>query len=405
MTEDIPDPITRRSSAAEIFQVFLKLGLTSFGGPIAHLGHFRRELIEKRNWLSEEEYAQLIGLTQFLPGPASSQLGFTLGLLRGGWLGGLLAFIGFTLPSALLMFACAVLLPHVSSAASAQAVVHGLKLVALAVVADGLYRMSRKLCPDLPRIVIAVFGLFIILSFSSAWMQLAVVAAGGMTGLALCTSVTPVTGRGFVFSYRPSSAIVLLVLYSFLLLLFLIPSSNNPDILNVMAAFYRAGALVFGGGHVVLPLLEESIVTPGWVSHTVFLAGYGAAQAVPGPMFSFSAYLGASISGSFNSAIGSLAALIAIFLPGFLLVSGILPFWQKLASRPSAARAVAGVNAAVVGLLAAALYDPIWVSAVKSIEDFLIALVGLLLLLIWRVSALWVVVWCVAAAFASALVF
>lgn len=389
-------------SAREVLAAFLKLGLTSFGGPIAHIGYFRREFVERRNWVDDGQFAQLLALSQFLPGPASSQLGFCLGLLRAGWAGALAAFVAFTLPSAVLLFAFAALLPYAADGAGESAI-HGLKLVAVAVVAQGVLGMARQLCPDAPRATIAAVSLALVLASAQAWMQIVVVVLGGLAGLALRRDVQAVTG-----SFRPPYGIRFgwTLIAVFMLLLFGLPlaAHGGEGLVAVVEAFYRAGALVFGGGHVVLPLLRESVVAPGWISDDVFLAGYGAAQAVPGPMFTFAAYLGARLPGSEGGLLGATVALLAIFLPGFLLVAGSLPLWRSIASRAVAVRAVAGVNAAVVGLLGAALYDPVWTSAVEGPLDVAIAVVAFTLLVAWRASALVVVLWCVAAALAVSLV-
>jgi chromate transporter len=386
----------------EVLLAFLKLGLTSFGGPIAHLGYYRREFVERRRWVDESQFAQLLALCQFLPGPASSQLGFSLGLLRAGWGGAAAAFVAFTLPSALLLFGFAGLLPQLSGAA-AGAAIHGLKLVALVVVAHGVLGMARQLCPDAPRASIATLAAGLLLVAGTAWMQLVVVALGAAAGLAWCRGVSPVPGAGLQLRYGPALGWVLLAAFALLLAGLPLASRGGEGLLAAAAAFYRAGALVFGGGHVVLPLLEETVVRPGWISTDEFLAGYGAAQAVPGPMFTLAAYLGARLPGAEGGLVGASVALLAIFLPGFLLVAGVLPLWRAIAGHPSAARAIAGVNAAVVGLLAAALYDPVWTSAVRGAADVAIALAGFTLLAAWRVSALLVVIWCVAGSIASRL--
>jgi chromate transporter len=383
-------------SAAEVFAAFLKLGLTSFGGPIAHLGYFRRELVERRKWVDESHFAQLLALCQFLPGPASSKLGFSLGLLRAGWGGALAAFVGFTLPSAILLFAFAALLPYFSGTAGSAAI-HGLKLVALAVVAQGVLGMIRNLCPDAPRMTIAALGAVVILVAGHTWVQILVVLLGAVAGLVWCREVKPVAAAGLHLRYGATLGWTLLAVFAVLLIGLPLAAQDMEGLVAVAAAFYRAGALVFGGGHVVLPLLSEAVVTPGWISADEFMAGYGAAQAVPGPMFTLAAYLGARLQGGEGGLLGASVALGAIFLPGFLLIAGVLPLWRNIAGRPNAARAVAGVNAAVVGLLGAALYDPVWVSAVRGAADVAISLVGFTLLMAWRVSALFVVAWCVAA--------
>ena len=390
-----------QGSVSEVFVAFLKLGLTSFGGPIAHLGYFHRELIVRRKWVDESAYAQLLAICQFIPGPASSQLGFALGLLRGGWAGAIAAFLAFTLPSAVLLFAFASFLPYLSGTIG-DAGVHGLKLVALAVVAYGVLGMTRQLCPDPPRATIATIAAALILLSGQPWMQLVVVVLGGIAGLSVWRNAKPVAAEGLQLRYGPALGWALVGGFALLLvgLPFLVEGGGSR--LAVFEAFYRAGALVFGGGHVVLPLLEESVVDPGWVSQDEFLAGYGAAQAVPGPMFTLAAYLGARLPGSEGGVVGASISLGAIFLPGFLLVAGVLPLWRAIAGRPIAASIVAGVNAAVVGILGAALYDPVWTSAVHGPLDMAIALVAFTLLAAWRVSAIIVVIWCVTASIASA---
>lgn len=385
----------------EVFVAFLRLGLTSFGGPIAHLAYFRREFVERRRWIAEADFARLLALCQFLPGPASSQLGFSLGLLRAGWIGALAAFAAFTLPSAILLFAFAEIFPSISGGIGDGAI-HGLKLVAVAVVSQGVLGMARQLCPDAPRASIAAISAAVLLVSGAAWMQVLVVALGAMAGLALLRDVPSVSGAALDAPYGMRVGTILLAAFALLLFGLPLAAHERPGLLSVVDGFYRAGALVFGGGHVVLPLLRETVVAPGWVSADDFLAGYGAAQAVPGPMFTLSAYLGARLPGAQGGAIGSGVALVSIFLPGFLLVAGALPLWRSIATKPLAVRAVAGVNAAVVGLLAAALYDPVWTSAIASPVDVAIAMVGFTLLVAWRASALVVVLWCVAASLAAA---
>jgi chromate transporter len=397
-------PDTTRGSAREVFTTFLRLGLTSFGGPIAHLGYFRRELVEKRKWVGEDEYAQLLALTQFLPGPASSQLGFALGLLRAGWKGAIAAFTAFTLPSAIALIAFALLVPQTLGGGAGAAAIHGLKLVALAVVAHGVVGMARKLCPDIQRAAIAVAASAALLLTASAWVQLLVVALGGLAGLALCRDATPPASSGLRPPYGKATGWCLLSIFAILLVALPWVGSERGGLADAASSFYRAGALVFGGGHVVLPLLEEAVVGPGWITSDDFLAGYGAAQAVPGPMFSFAAYLGALLPGDAGGVGGAVVAVLAIFLPGFLLVAGVLPLWQALFTRPAAARIVAGVNASVVGLLAAALYDPVWISAVRNPIDIAIAAVGFALLASGRVTAIVVVLWCVGASVAASLI-
>ncbi len=386
--------MTKLGTTREVFTTFLRLGLTSFGGPIAHLGYFRREFVERRGWLTESTYAQLIALCQFLPGPASSQLGFSIGLLRGGWAGAIAAFLAFTLPSALAMYGFAVLFPQVSGPTGAAAV-HGLKIVALVVVAHAVMGMARRLCPDPVRATIAAMTFMGAALVPYAWVQVLLVAAGAMLGMRFCPEVEAPTPDDVRLRYGRREGWVLVFLFGAILAGLPFVARGVGGGLELFEAFYRAGALVFGGGHVVLPLLEETVVSPGWISADEFLAGYGAAQAVPGPLFSFSAYLGARIAGGSSTIVGSLIALVGIFLPGFLLVSGVLPFWRSVAGQPLAARAIAGVNAAVVGLLGASLYDPVWTSAVVGPVDVAIGVAGFTLLAGWRVPAIVVVVFCV----------
>lgn len=385
----------QQGSIFEVFKTFLKLGLTSFGGPVAHIGYFRKALLEQRQWLTESQFTQLLAICQFLPGPASSQLGFAIGLLRAGWGGAIAAFLAFTLPSALLLIVFASLLPTLSGGIGAAAI-HGLKLVACAVVADAVLGMSKKLCPDFQRRAIALFAIGALLLLSSAWSQLLVVAAGAVAGMVLCREAVSNTETPLQLGYSKSLALVLLTLFT-LLLLGLPMINGDNGIANVARTFFQAGALVFGGGHVVLPLLEQSVVTSGWVSPEHFLAGYGASQAIPGPMFAFAAYLGTIIPVDQSPLLIAATALLFIFLPGFLLVTAALPLWQAIAHNPKAVNAIAGLNAAVVGILAAALYDPIFTAGITSIADLLIAVIGFAMLTVWKRSPLMVVPWCVAA--------
>ena len=394
-----PDQST--DSIAQIFRAFLKLGLTSFGGPIAHLGYFREEFVRRRAWLDEAHFAQLLAVCQFLPGPASSQMGFAIGLLRGGLGGALAAFVAFTLPSALLMFGFAALASQVEEGIG-RMVVHGLKLVAVAVVAHGVLGMARQLTPDLPRLLIAVAAAALIVLTGNAWMQLAAIVLGGFLGRWLCRQVTPLAGAIFPVAYGHRAAATVLAMFLIgLAWALLVPTGSVPSPMRLAAAFYQAGALVFGGGHVVLPLLQQSVVESGWMAQDTFLAGYGAAQAVPGPMFTLAAFLGAEVDLGLPAVAGAALALIAVFLPGFMLLLAILPVWGRLAQRAWATSAMAGINAAVVGLLGAALYDPIWTEGVRGTVDVLIALCGFLLLANWRVSVLWIVAWCVTASMAA----
>jgi chromate transporter len=384
--------VPERGTVAEVFATFLKLGLTSFGGPIAHIGYFRDELVVRRKWLDETTYADLVALCQFLPGPASSQVGFSLGVLRGnGLLGGLAAWFAFTMPSAAILFAFAL-----SSAAFtgpiASGFLHGLKLVAVAVVAQAVWGMAWSLTPDRARAGIALAAVAIVTLFAGSLAQIAAIALGACGGLWLCRGeVVPVAGHlNFPVTRRAGSAA--LILFSALLLLTpVVIAATGSHGLAVFDAFYRSGALVFGGGHVVLPLLQAQVVTPGWVSNEAFLAGYGLAQAVPGPLFTFAAYLGAVMNSPPNGIAGGAIALVALLLPGMLLVYGMLPFWDAIRTRPAAQAAMRGTNAAVVGILGAALYHPVWTSAVLGPRDFALALAGFLLLTVWKLPP-WTVV-------------
>ena len=385
-------------SPGEVFRAFLKLGLTSFGGPIAHLGYFRNELVLRRQWIDEAGYGDLVALCQFLPGPASSQVGFALGILRGkGLLGGLAAWLGFTMPSALVLLAFA-LGAGAFTGPAADGFLHGLKLVAVAVVAQAVWGMARTLAPDRTRAAIALAALAIVTLAGGSFGQIAAIALGALAGLTLCRGEGPtITGR-LRFPVSRRLGLVLLLLFALLLALPpLLAAGTGDQAVALFDAFYRAGALVFGGGHVVLPLLQAQVVTPGWVGNESFLAGYGLAQAVPGPLFSFAAYLGAVMEPAPHGLAGAAIALVALFLPGLLLVYGMLPFWDALRSRPAAQAAMRGANAAVVGILGAALYNPVWVSAVLSPRDFALALAGFLLLMVWKAPS-WIVVVSLAAA-------
>jgi chromate transporter len=363
----------------------VKLGLTSFGGPIAHLGYFRDELVTRRGWLDEIDYADLVALCQFLPGPASSQVGFSLGILRGGGLlGGLAAWFAFTMPSALILFGFAMGAAAFTGPV-AEGFLHGLKLVAVAVVAQAIWGMSRTLTPDRARAGIALAAIVIVVSFAGSFGQIAAIALGACAGLWLCRGeVAPVSGHlNFPVSRR--GGVIALVLFAALLLIPpVVADVTSSQGLALFNGFYRSGALVFGGGHVVLPLLQTQVVAPGWVSNESFLAGYGLAQAVPGPLFTFAAYLGAVMGPAPNGSAGAAIALVALLLPGMLLVYGTLPFWDTMRSRPAAQAAMRGTNAAVVGILGAALYNPVWTSAVLTPRDFALAAAGFLLLTVWK---------------------
>ena len=391
----------------EVLAVFLKLGLTSFGGPVAHIGYFRREFVERRRWLDDATFTDLVGLCQFLPGPASSQVGFSVGLLRAGWRGGLAAWCGFTLPSVALLLAFAMVAPGLAGPLG-SGLIHGLKLVAVAVVAQAVWDMARKLCPDWQRAAIALISVAVLSALTTVYAQLVVIVLGALLGLALCRSSGPAgggprTGHGAAFRVSHVASIVSLVLFCALLFGLPVVTDLHPwRPASVFDAFYRSGALVFGGGHVVLPLLEQQTVATGWVASNDFLAGYGAAQAVPGPLFTFAAFLGWTMGPGINHWAGAALATVGIFLPGLLLVIAALPYWQALRARPSMAALLAGVNAAVVGLLAFALYTPVWTSAVRSWRDFAVAVIAFLLLTRWKTPPLVVVAFCAAAGMVAA---
>lgn len=408
-----------RRSALEVLRVFLRLGLTSFGGPIAHLAYFRAEFVDRRRWVTDEQFTQHLALAQFLPGPASSQLGFAIGLQRAGILGGAAAFAGFTLPSILLLFSLAI------AGASLGGpwwlgTVHGLKLVAVVVVADGLWKMARALTPDAARVGIAAMSASIVVWLGTADAQLMALAVGAAAGLLLFrgAELGPTASRenpvprkkhqSFSTVTRASLAgsVVMLVVFVVLLASALSIRDTGPSLLTLGASFVRAGSMVFGGGHVVLPLLQESVVSSGWLSSDAFLTGYGAAQAVPGPMFSFAAYLGALTPWSgasphvASNALGALVAVLAIFTPGFLLVAAALPLWTHVSANVMARRVILGVNAAVVGLLGAALYNPVITSGISGGADVAIVLAGFALHRRLPRPALWLLLWCVSAALA-----
>jgi chromate transporter len=377
-------------SALEVLRVFLKLGISSFGGPIAHIGYFREEFVVRRRWLDEPAFVDLVALCQFLPGPASSQVGFSIGLMRAGYLGAAAAWTGFTLPSAIVM----VLFAYGATALTGPVgagLLHGLKLVAVAIVAQAVWGMARSLCPDRQRASIATLAALLILFSTSSLAQIGAIAFGGIAGLWLCRGVPPATADQIAVPISRTAGIVALAAFFVLLAALPVLRSFAPSpSVEIFEAFYRSGALVFGGGHVVLPLLREAFVVPGWVSDNAFLSGYGAAQAVPGPLFTFAAYLGAVALPAVGVA-GAALGLIGIFLPGMLILLGTLPFWDSFRKREDAQAMIRGVNAAVVGLLAAALYNPVWTSSVKGPGDFAIALVGFVLLTVWRTPPLVVV--------------
>lgn len=370
----------------EVLSVSTKLGLTSFGGPIAHLGYFHNEYIRRRKWMDERSYADLVALCQFLPGPASSQIGIGIGIVRAGLLGGIIAWLGFTLPSVIALVAFSFLLQGYDISSAGW--IHGLKIVAVAVVAHAILGMGQKLTPDRDRVTIAVIAAAITLSWQTAYSQVLIIITAGVVGLWLYRKKAAEGTPDLQISISRTFAVICLVLFFGLLIaLPLLRQLAENSWLAMIDSFYRSGSLVFGGGHVVLPLLEREVVPTGWVSQEDFLAGYGATQAVPGPLFTFAGYLGAMAGGIS----GAVVATVAIFLPAFLLVVGALPFWNGLRNSPKVQGALVGINAAVVGILLAALYDPLWTTAILDPMDFALAVVLFVMLVFWKLPP-WVIV-------------
>lgn len=394
-TETDAGSASRGSSVAEVFLVFLRLGLTSFGGPVAHLGYFREEFVTRRRWLDENAYAHLVALCQFLPGPASSQVGMAVGLSRAGYAGAFAAWVAFTLPSAiaLVLFAYGV---ATLGDATGSAWLHGLKIAAVAVVAQAVLGMMRTLAPDKERATLAVVAAIIVLAIPTAWGQVAAIALGGLAGLTMLrgVAVSPDHVTMPLSVGRTAGTLSLLLFLALLVGLPMLAAETDNKSIDLIDSFYRSGSLVFGGGHVVLPLLQAEVVPPGWVSNDQFLAGYGAAQAVPGPLFTFAAYLGAMIGGWSIAAL----CLVTVFAPSFLLVVGTLPFWEDLRRHAWAQSLLRGVNAAVVGLLLAALYNPVWTAGIRGSKDFALAMAAFLALYMWNVTPWLVVVLCAVAA-------
>lgn len=381
----------RAAQVGEVFLAFLKLGLTSFGGPVAHLGYFREELVVRRRWVEDTTYSDLVALCQLLPGPASSQVGIALGISRAGLSGGLAAWLGFTLPSALALVAFGYGVANFG-AVSESGAIHGLKVAAVAVVALAVWGMGKTLCPDAKRASLAALSALIALAWPSVIGQVSAILLSGLIGRWTMSAVATDPGAPHDFGLGRTAAILAWIAFFGLLFgLPLLSQAIPSHALAVFDSFYRSGALVFGGGHVVLPLLRAEVIPPGWVTDSIFLAGYSAAQAVPGPLFTFAAYLGAVMTLPPNGWLGGILCLVAIFLPSFLLVVGALPMWAALRGRPGTQAALAGINAGVVGLLLAALYDPVWSSAIHSRADFGLALASFILLAFWRVSPVLVV--------------
>jgi chromate transporter len=393
----VPAPRSSVSAVLEVFAVALRLGLTSFGGPVAHLGYFRDEYVHRRRWIDEATYADLVALCQFLPGPASSQVGMSIGILRAGLPGAVAAWLGFTLPSAIALVLFAYGMRGFDPDTAGW--LHGLKVVAVAVVAQAVWGMARTLAPDRPRATLATLATVAVVAIPGALVQVAVIAAAGVIGWWMLPAVPVSAERRARVAIGRGVAVASLVLFFALLIgLPLVERVAPAPAVAVFERFYRVGSLVFGGGHVVLPLLHAEVVGPGWVSDAAFVAGYGAAQAVPGPLFTFAAYLGAVMEVGPGGVAGAALALGAIFLPAFLLVVGALPFWDALRRNAAVQSALAGVNAAVVGLLLAALYHPIWTSAIHAPADFALALAAFVALAVWKLPPWLVVVLSAAAA-------
>ncbi|CAJ49183.1 putative chromate transporter, partial [Bordetella avium 197N] len=398
------EPGAARGGVAEVFGAFLKLGLTSFGGPIAHLGYFRSEFVERRRWLDDRSYTDLVALCQFLPGPTSSQVGMALGLGRAGWAGLLAAWAGFTLPSAIALILFAFGIAEYQGVAQ-SGWVHGLKVVAVAIVAQAVWGMAKSLCPDRGRAALALLAALLTLILPSATGQVAAIAVTGLLGWWRLTLAQSGGGRAHRYPVSRRLGLIALLLFAAPLLgLPMWAAVTGSSTIALLDGVYRAGALVFGGGHVVLPLLQSAVVPSGMVSNTEFLAGYGAAQAVPGPLFTFSAYLGALANGPLHGWAGGLVLLATIFFPAFFMLVGALLFWQALRHRSGIQTAMAGINAGVVGILVSALYDPVWTSAILGKADFALALLSFGLLTVGRVSPVLVVLmaglsgWAMAAA-------
>jgi chromate transporter len=403
MASDLVSAKGLRAEVLGVLLAFLKLGCTSFGGPIAHLGYLRHEFVERRKWLDDEAYADLVALCQFTPGPASSKIGIALGASRAGVIGGIAAWLGFTLPSALVMIAFGYGL-QLAHGATEAGWLHGLKIAAVAVVTQAVWNMGRQLCPDRMRASFAILAALLVLAWSSALAQIGAIVLGGIAGWRLLPgAATPSSGHLHFRVSRRAGWIAWILFFGLLAALPVLARTTGQHAVQLFDSFYRAGSLVFGGGHVVLPMLRAEVVPPGWLTDSEFLAGYGVAQAVPGPLFTFAAYLGTVAKGDPSGWIGGLLTLAAIFLPAFLLTFGALPFWNALRLKPSIRSVMNGINASVVGILLAALYDPIFTSAVQRPVDFGLALAAFGLLVFWKLPPLWVVLF--AAAGGEALAF
>jgi len=388
------DSANHHGRVGEVFAAFLRLGLTSFGGPIAHLGYFHDEFVVRRKWLDEKTYVDLVALSQFLPGPASSKVGIAIGLSRAGYFGALAAWAAFTLPSAIALVAFGYGVDSIGNALG-SGWLHGLKVAAVAVVANAVLTMMRTLAPDRERATLAVAAAVLVTAMPTSFGQIGAIVLGGVAGFILFRAVPADDHADLPHPVSRIVAIAAIVLFFALLIgLPLAATAASSHWLALFDAFYRAGSLVFGGGHVVLPLLQAAVVPPGWVGNDAFLAGYGATQAVPGPLFTFSAYLGTVMGPTPNGWQGAILCLFAMFLPAFLLVIGPLPFWNELRRRSWARAALRGVNAAVVGLLLAALYNPVWASGIGNASDFALGVFAFMLLLVWQTPPWLVVVVC-----------
>lgn len=381
----------KKLTIAQVFTTFLKLGLTSFGGPVAHLGYFREEFVSRRKCLDENTYADLIALCQFMPGPASSQVGIGIGISQAGILGGVAAWTGFTLPSAFALILFAYGVTNLPATVIESGWLHGLKVAAVAVVAQAIWGMAQSLCPDAPRKLLAGVIAIITLVWSGVSGQVVGIIIGGIIGFFCLREESLSEQTLHLFKVGKKAAVISLAFFAALLIILPILVTGGSQVTSLVDSFYRSGSLVFGGGHVVLPLLQAEVVNPGWISKDLFLAGYGAAQAVPGPLFTFSAYLGAAMQAGPGGWLGGLLCLLAIFLPSFLLVVGILPFWNSLRQSNSVRRTLLGVNAAVVGLLIGAFINPVFTSGILSISDFIMAIIALAMLTRWKIPP-WLVV-------------
>jgi chromate transporter len=389
--EGVKEVMNHFHSSIQVFLVFLKLGFTAFGGPVAHIAFFREEFVIRKRWMTESDYAEIVALCQFLPGPASSQVGLAIGLSRGGYLGSLAAWLGFTMPSAILLLFLALGYSNYGDVIS-FGLLTGLKIVTVAVVAQAVWGMSKSICIDNTRITIMLVSAVGLLLFQSVYTPLAVIALAGILGVWLFKPTLDLSESKLTFSISSFSGA--LWFFVFILFLFGLPIIQlfvDQPLVDVVSAFFRSGSLVFGGGHVVLPLLEAEMVKTGWVTKDAFLAGYGATQAVPGPLFTFAAFLGGVLNGPISGVVGALVALFSIFLPSFLLVYSVLPFWKSLRVKPRIRAALAGINASVVGILFAALYQPVFVGGVSATNDFIGVIIAFGALMYWKLPP-WLVV-------------